>query len=135
MFYDIHAINVFTSKLFTWQRTKSSSGTPDQSSVLVKSNLERWSVMPLYISTWNLHERLFTLSDSLQMHVCRKCQNVRNVIEKRDSNGKKIRRQPYFRLCQSTDDMVRVSVSYGAKLLCQELFCMGINLKFDTNLC
>ncbi|THF98783.1 hypothetical protein TEA_017855 [Camellia sinensis var. sinensis] len=30
----------------------------------------------------NLHERLFTLSDSSQMHICRKCKNITNVIQR-----------------------------------------------------
>ncbi|CAN1296882.1 DNA-directed RNA polymerases IV and V subunit 2 [Linum perenne] len=49
----------------------------------------------------NLYERLYTLSDSSQIHICQGCKNIAN----------------------------------GAKLLCQELFSMGINLKFDTRLC
>ncbi|WRX31951.1 DNA-directed RNA polymerase [Theobroma cacao] len=82
----------------------------------------------------NLHERLVTLSDSSQMHVCRNCKNVANVIERAVPGGRKIR-GPYCRGCQSVDDIVRVNVPYGAKLLCQELFSMGINLKFETQLC
>ncbi|KFK44270.1 nuclear rna polymerase d2a [Arabis alpina] len=82
----------------------------------------------------NLHERLFTLSDSSKMHICRKCQTVANVIERTVSSGKKIR-GPYCRLCESSDHVVRVLVPYGAKLLCQELFSMGISLNFDTRLC
>ncbi|GAV84304.1 RNA_pol_Rpb2_6 domain-containing protein/RNA_pol_Rpb2_7 domain-containing protein/RNA_pol_Rpb2_2 domain-containing protein/RNA_pol_Rpb2_1 domain-containing protein/RNA_pol_Rpb2_3 domain-containing protein/RNA_pol_Rpb2_4 domain-containing protein/RNA_pol_Rpb2_5 domain-containing protein [Cephalotus follicularis] len=80
----------------------------------------------------NLHERLFTLSDSSQMHICRKCKNVANVIQR--PGGLKIR-GPYCRFCESVDDIVKVSVPYGAKLLCQELFSMGISLKFETRLC
>ncbi|XWS72757.1 hypothetical protein CRYUN_Cryun02cG0068400 [Craigia yunnanensis] len=82
----------------------------------------------------NLHERLFTLSDSSHMHVCQKCKNVANVIERAVPGGRKIR-GPYCRICQSVDDIVRVNVPYGAKLLCQELFSMGISLKFETQLC
>lgn len=82
----------------------------------------------------NLHERLFTLSDSSQMHICRKCQTVANVIERTVSSGRKIR-GPYCRQCESSDHVVRVYVPYGAKLLCQELFSMGITLNFDTRLC
>ncbi|GLU01242.1 hypothetical protein SLE2022_185550 [Rubroshorea leprosula] len=82
----------------------------------------------------NLHERLFTLSDSSQMHVCQKCENVASVIQRTVQGGRKIR-GPYCRLCESADDIVRVSVPYGAKLLYQELFCMGINLKFETRIC
>ncbi|KAK8559872.1 hypothetical protein V6N13_016605 [Hibiscus sabdariffa] len=82
----------------------------------------------------NLHERLFTLSDSSQMHVCQNCKSTANVIERTVAGGRKIR-GPYCRVCQSGDDIVRVSVPYGAKLLCQELFSMGISLKFETQLC
>lgn len=82
----------------------------------------------------NLHERLFTLSDSSQMHICQKCKNVANVIQRSVSGGRKIR-GPYCRVCESLDDIVKVNVPYGAKLLCQELFSMGINLKFETRLC
>ncbi|OMO90703.1 hypothetical protein COLO4_18947 [Corchorus olitorius] len=82
----------------------------------------------------NLHERLFTLSDSSHMHVCKKCQNAANVIERTVAGGRKIR-GPYCRYCQSVDDIVRVNVPYGAKLLCQELFSMGISMKFETQDC
>ncbi|GMQ02954.1 hypothetical protein CsSME_00048957 [Camellia sinensis var. sinensis] len=67
----------------------------------------------------NLHERLFMLSDSFQMHICRKCKNIANVIQ-RPVPG------------HISEDIVRVNVPYGAKLLCQELFSMGIFLKFDN---
>ncbi|OMO57303.1 hypothetical protein COLO4_35449 [Corchorus olitorius] len=79
----------------------------------------------------NLHERLVTLSDSSHMHVCKECQNAANVIERTVAGGRKIR-GPYCRYCQSVDDIVRVNVPYGAKLLCQELFSMGITLKLNT---
>ncbi|CAL5204956.1 unnamed protein product [Lathyrus oleraceus] len=82
----------------------------------------------------NLYERLFTLSDSSQIHICSKCKNVANVILRPVSGGRKIR-GPYCRFCESADDIVVASVPYGAKLLSQELFSMGINLKFDTELC
>ncbi|KAL5770622.1 hypothetical protein ACOSP7_014776 [Xanthoceras sorbifolium] len=82
----------------------------------------------------NLHERLFTLSDSSQMHICQKCKNVASVIQRGVGNGRKIR-GPYCRLCESVDEIVKVDVPYGAKLLCQELFSMGICLKFETELC
>lgn len=81
----------------------------------------------------NLHERLFTLSDSSQMHICHKCHNVANIIQRSLTGGRKIR-GPYCRICESADDIVRVNVPYGAKLLCQELFTMGINLKFETRI-
>ncbi|EPS73521.1 hypothetical protein M569_01229, partial [Genlisea aurea] len=82
----------------------------------------------------NLHERLFTLSDSSQMHICRKCKNMANVIQRPVFGGRKVR-GPYCRFCESVEDVVRVNVPYGAKLLCQELFSMGISLKFDTEIC
>ncbi|OWM89250.1 DNA-directed RNA polymerases IV and V subunit 2-like [Punica granatum] len=82
----------------------------------------------------NLHERLFTLSDSSQMHICQKCKNIANVIQRALPGGRKIR-GPHCRFCKSSDDIVKVNVPYGAKLLCQELFSMGICLKFDTRLC
>ncbi|KAE9609271.1 putative DNA-directed RNA polymerase [Lupinus albus] len=82
----------------------------------------------------NLYERLFTLSDSSQIHICSKCKNVANVILRPVSGGRKIR-GPYCRGCESVDDIVVANVPYGAKLLVQELFSMGISLKFETELC
>lgn len=82
----------------------------------------------------NLYERLFTLSDCSQMHICRKCKNVANVIQRTVSGGHKIR-GPYCRVCESVDDIIKTNVPYGAKLLYQELFSMGINLKFETEYC
>ncbi|CAN4076358.1 unnamed protein product [Withania somnifera] len=81
----------------------------------------------------NLHERLFTLSDSSQMHICGKCKNMANVIQRSVQGGKV--RGPFCRFCESVEDIVKVDVPYGAKLLCQELFSMGISLKFDTEIC
>ncbi|KAK4792030.1 hypothetical protein SAY86_022465 [Trapa natans] len=81
----------------------------------------------------NLYERLFTLSDSSRMHICQKCKRSANVIQRAVAGGKKIR-GPYCRFCESADDIVRVDVPYGAKLLCQELFSMGISLKFETKI-
>ncbi|PRQ32063.1 putative DNA-directed RNA polymerase [Rosa chinensis] len=81
----------------------------------------------------NLHERLFTLCDSSQMHACQKCKNAANVIDG-TVDGRRIR-GPYCLVCKSVDDIVRLNVPYGAKLLCQELFSMGISLKFETRLC
>ncbi|KAM5585371.1 hypothetical protein ABKV19_004659 [Rosa sericea] len=80
----------------------------------------------------NLHERLFTLCDSSQMHACQKCKNAANVIDG-TVDGRRIR-GPYCPVCKSVDDIVRMNVPYGAKLLCQELFSMGISLKFETRL-
>ncbi|CAA2987376.1 DNA-directed RNA polymerases IV and V subunit 2-like [Olea europaea subsp. europaea] len=82
----------------------------------------------------NLHERLFTLSDSSQMHICGKCKNMANVIQRSVLGGRKIR-GPYCRFCESAEHVVKANVPYGAKLLCQELFSMGISLKFDTEIC
>ncbi|CAH9063796.1 unnamed protein product [Cuscuta epithymum] len=82
----------------------------------------------------NLHERLFTLSDSSQMHICRKCKNMANMIQRPVLGGRKIR-GPYCRFCETVEDIVKVNVPYGAKLLCQELFSMGLSLKFDTDVC
>ncbi|KAM7280858.1 hypothetical protein ACFE04_007992 [Oxalis oulophora] len=82
----------------------------------------------------NLHERLFTLSDSSQIHICQKCQLVANVIQRPVPGGRKVR-GPYCRICDSVDDIVKVHVPYGAKLLYQELFSMGISLNFQTAIC
>lgn len=82
----------------------------------------------------NLHERLFTLSDCSEMHVCRKCKRMANVIQRSVPGGQKIR-GPYCRICDSCEDVIKVNVPYGAKLLSQELFSMGISLKYDTELC
>ena len=67
------------------------------------------------------------------MHICSKCKNIANVIQRAVPGGKKIR-GPYCRFCESAEEIVRVNVPYGAKLLCQELFSMGISLKFETEL-
>lgn len=81
----------------------------------------------------NLHERLFTLSDSSQMHICRRCKHMANVIQRSVVGGHKVR-GPYCRVCESVEDIVKVNVPYGAKLLVQELFSMGISLKFESQL-
>ncbi|KAL6651488.1 hypothetical protein ACP70R_010413 [Stipagrostis hirtigluma subsp. patula] len=82
----------------------------------------------------NLHERLFMLSDFSQMHVCQTCERVANVIMRCVPGGKKIR-GPYCGFCKSSENIVRINVPYGAKLLYQELFSMGICLKFETEVC
>uniref|UniRef100_A0A1D1YSW2 DNA-directed RNA polymerase subunit beta n=1 Tax=Anthurium amnicola TaxID=1678845 RepID=A0A1D1YSW2_9ARAE len=82
----------------------------------------------------NLHERLFTLSDSSQLHVCQSCTRVANVIQRPVPGGKKVR-GPYCPFCQSSENIVKINVPYGAKLLYQELFSMGICLKFNTEVC
>ncbi|KAK1379548.1 DNA-directed RNA polymerase subunit beta [Heracleum sosnowskyi] len=81
----------------------------------------------------NLQERLFLCSDYSQMHICRTCKHTANVIQ-RTMRGKHKVRGPYCRYCESAEDIVKVNVPYGAKLLCQELFSMGISLKFETKL-
>jgi DNA-directed RNA polymerase-4/5 subunit 2 len=81
----------------------------------------------------NLHERLFALSDPSQMHVCRKCKHMSNVVQR--SSGQSKVRGPFCRVCKSVEDIVKVDVPYGANLLVQELFSMGISLKFETKLC
>ncbi|KAF8660175.1 hypothetical protein HU200_057740 [Digitaria exilis] len=82
----------------------------------------------------NLHERLFMLSDFSQMHICQTCERVANVIMRCVPGGKKIR-GPYCGFCKSSENIVRINVPYGAKLLYQELFSMGICLKFETEVC
>ncbi|XP_062190987.1 DNA-directed RNA polymerases IV and V subunit 2-like [Phragmites australis] len=79
----------------------------------------------------NLHERLFMLSDFSQMHICQACERVANVIVRPVEGGKKVH-GPYCLFCRSAENIVRINVPYGAKLLYQELFSMGINLKFET---
>ncbi|KAG0501979.1 hypothetical protein HPP92_002051 [Vanilla planifolia] len=79
----------------------------------------------------NLYERMFTLSDFSQMHICQICKRVANVIQRPVLGGRKIR-GPYCVFCKSAENIVRIDVPYGAKLLYQELFSMGICLKFDT---
>ncbi|MQL79651.1 hypothetical protein Taro_012093 [Colocasia esculenta] len=79
----------------------------------------------------NLHKRLFTVSDSSQMHVYQTCTRVANVIQWPVPGGKKVR-GPYYPFCQSSENIVKISVPYGAKLLYQELFSMLICLKFKT---
>ncbi|XP_020593256.1 DNA-directed RNA polymerases IV and V subunit 2-like isoform X1 [Phalaenopsis equestris] len=79
----------------------------------------------------NLYERMFTLSDFSQMHICQICKRAANVIQRPVLGGRKIR-GPYCVFCKSAENIVRINVPYGAKLLYQELFSMGICLKFET---
>ncbi|TVU06165.1 hypothetical protein EJB05_49364 [Eragrostis curvula] len=81
----------------------------------------------------NLHERLFMLSDFSEMHVCQTCERMANVIIRCVPGRKKIR-GPYCGFCKSSQTIVRINVPYGAKLLYQELFSMGICLKFETKI-
>ncbi|XP_068658293.1 DNA-directed RNA polymerases IV and V subunit 2 [Aristolochia californica] len=82
----------------------------------------------------NLHERLFRLSDYSHMYICHKCERVTNVILRPTAGGRKIR-GPYCRFCESGENILKVDVPYGAKLLTQELFSMGICLKFKVEEC
>ncbi|KAF7004456.1 hypothetical protein CFC21_019670 [Triticum aestivum] len=82
----------------------------------------------------NLHERLFTLSDFSEMRICQTCERGANVIMRPVSGGRKIR-GPYCGFCKSSENIVKIAVPYGAKLLYQELFSMGICLKFQTEVC
>ncbi|KAJ0975228.1 hypothetical protein J5N97_017193 [Dioscorea zingiberensis] len=82
----------------------------------------------------NLHERLFTLSDFSQMHVCQTCTRAATVIQRIIPGGKRTA-GPYCRFCESAENIIKINVPYGAKLLYQELFSMGICLKFETELC
>ncbi|KAK1309569.1 DNA-directed RNA polymerase D subunit 2a [Acorus calamus] len=79
----------------------------------------------------NLHERLFRLSDFSHMYVCQGCTRVANVIQRSVQGSGKVR-GPYCRFCGSAENIVKINVPYGAKLLYQELFSMGICLKFET---
>ncbi|KAK9061257.1 hypothetical protein SSX86_018437 [Deinandra increscens subsp. villosa] len=85
-------------------------------------------------ATANLYERLSTLCDASHMHICRKCNNMASVIQRSVPRGPKIR-GPYCRFCESVEDVVKVNVPYGAKLICQELFSMGIAIEFSSDLC
>jgi DNA-directed RNA polymerase II subunit RPB2/DNA-directed RNA polymerase-4/5 subunit 2 len=82
-------------------------------------------------ATANLHERLFTLSDLSQLHICQGCERVANVIMRPVEGGKTVR-GPYCGFCKSAENILQIKVPYGAKLLYQELFSMGICLKFET---
>ncbi|KAG9454745.1 hypothetical protein H6P81_007649 [Aristolochia fimbriata] len=82
----------------------------------------------------NLHERLFRLSDYSHMYVCQKCERAASVILRPSSGGRKVR-GPYCRFCESAENILKVEVPYGAKLLTHELFAMGISLKFKVEEC
>ncbi|XP_020519928.1 DNA-directed RNA polymerases IV and V subunit 2 isoform X1 [Amborella trichopoda] len=81
----------------------------------------------------NLHERLFVLSDFSHMFVCTKCSNMANVTIRTVANRRE--RGPFCRFCKSAEKIVKINVPYGAKLLYQELFSMGIVLRFETEPC
>ncbi|GLJ17285.1 hypothetical protein SUGI_0299990 [Cryptomeria japonica] len=80
-------------------------------------------------ATANLLERLFYLSDFSSMHICSQCHMVATVILKEGIRG------PYCPFCKTAKYAVKVNVPYACKLLYQELFSMGICLKFLTELC
>nr|AJA90774.1 DNA-directed RNA polymerase IV second largest subunit [Ginkgo biloba] len=80
-------------------------------------------------ATANLLERLFFLSDFSTMHVCRECRNMATVILRDGVRG------PYCPFCKTAKHIVKVNVPYACKLLYQELFSMGICLRFSTELC
>nr|AJA90758.1 DNA-directed RNA polymerase IV second largest subunit [Cycas revoluta] len=80
-------------------------------------------------ATANLMERLFYLSDFYSMHICRGCRMVATVILRNGIRG------PYCPFCKTVKHIVKVNVPYACKLLYQELFSMGICLRFSTELC
>ena len=82
----------------------------------------------------SLRERLVELSDAAEMNVCSGCERSAEVVLRVVEGGKRVR-GPYCKFCKSAEEIVRVSVPYGAKLLSQELFSMGIALKFRTEPC
>ncbi|VAI88535.1 unnamed protein product [Triticum turgidum subsp. durum] len=82
-------------------------------------------------ATANLRERLFTLSDVSQLHICQVCERVANVVLRPVEGGRKVH-GPYCGFCKSAENILRIKVPYGAKLLYQELFSMGVCLKFET---
>ncbi|XP_078444750.1 DNA-directed RNA polymerases IV and V subunit 2-like [Wolffia australiana] len=81
----------------------------------------------------SLRERLMELSDAAEMNVCRGCERVAEVVV-RTVEGRRVR-GPYCRVCKSMEEIVKVDVPYGAKLLYLELFSVGICLKFRTEPC
>ncbi|KAF9595037.1 hypothetical protein IFM89_036055 [Coptis chinensis] len=70
-------------------------------------------------------------SDFSHMHICGKCSNISNVNQRLVARGGKIR-GPFCKFCDSTEHIVKVNVPYGAKLLCRELFSMGISIKIGS---
>ncbi|KAH9330053.1 hypothetical protein KI387_002161, partial [Taxus chinensis] len=80
-------------------------------------------------ATANLLERLFYLSDPSSMHICNLCHMAVAVILREGTRG------PYCPICKTAKHVVKVGVPYACKLLYQELFSMGICLKFSTELC
>ncbi|GLJ17287.1 hypothetical protein SUGI_0300040 [Cryptomeria japonica] len=80
-------------------------------------------------ATANILERLFYLSDFSRMQICSQCHMVATVVLREGIRG------PYCPFCKTAKHVVKVDVPYACKLLYQELFCMGICLKFSTVLC
>ncbi|OIT03877.1 dna-directed rna polymerase d subunit 2b [Nicotiana attenuata] len=82
----------------------------------------------------NLHERLFTLSDSSQMHICGKCKNMANVIQRSVQGGKV--RGLYCRFCESVEDIVKVDVymvqSYYARSSSAWAYLLSLTLRFAS---
>ncbi|KAH7833530.1 hypothetical protein Vadar_007230 [Vaccinium darrowii] len=62
-----------------------------------------------------------------------KCKNIASVIQRTVPGVEKIR-DPYCKFCESGEEIVRVNVPYAVKLLAQQLFNMGITMKFETEL-
>ncbi|WVZ94879.1 LOW QUALITY PROTEIN: hypothetical protein U9M48_040715, partial [Paspalum notatum var. saurae] len=83
-------------------------------------------------ATANVHEGLFTLSDFSQIHICQTCERVANVIMRPVEGTNKKVHGPYCLFCRSAESIVCINVPYGAKVLYQELFSMGICLRFET---
>ncbi|KAH7288318.1 hypothetical protein KP509_31G021700 [Ceratopteris richardii] len=70
----------------------------------------------------NLYERLFLLSDPYTVYVCNSC----NILAWRNKQGLKCCS------CKCSKNIVQVHIPYACKLLYQELFSMGVHLKFWT---
>ncbi|OIT00306.1 dna-directed rna polymerase d subunit 2b [Nicotiana attenuata] len=82
----------------------------------------------------NLHECLFTISDSSQMHICGKCNNMTNVMQRSVQGGKA--RGPYCRFCESVENIVKVNVymvqSYYAMSSSACAYLLSLTLRFAS---
>ncbi|KAL5730517.1 DNA-directed RNA polymerase [Ranunculus cassubicifolius] len=78
-----------------------------------------------------LKERLLTLSDLTPVLVCSKCSNMAILKQTQAPSGGVIGSH-YCNCCESAANLVKVDMPFGAKVLSQELFGMGISLKFGT---
>ncbi|OIT00249.1 dna-directed rna polymerase d subunit 2b, partial [Nicotiana attenuata] len=80
----------------------------------------------------NLHECLFILSDSSQMHICGTCKNLANVIQRSVQGGNV--RSPYCRFCESVEDIVKVDVymvqNYYARSYSAWAYLLSLTLRF-----